>query len=195
LDLLPFFILSAAFLPFFSIMKHCLALAAAALLSTVVAEASPANDAPTTLATNFGSVIKDAIEPIVTQSPELLPRQAPKGQAPKGQAPKGQAPKGQAPKAQAPAGQAPAGQASGGRGSAGNPFQGYSMYANNFYASEVISTAIPSLADKSLAAKASAVAKVPSFFWMHVSLIFRINSRSDCFLGILRQRFPVLPNL
>jgi hypothetical protein len=141
-------------------MKYCLALAAAAFFSTVVAEATQAQDAPTTFATNFGSVVKDAVEPAVTQAPELLPRQAPKGQAPKGQAPKGQAPKGQSPK----------GQGSGGQGAVGNPFQGYSMYANNFYASEVISTAIPSLADKSLAAKASAVAKVPSFFWMYVSL-------------------------
>ena len=152
-------------------MKHCFALAAAAILSTVVAEATQVQDAPTTFATNFGSLVKDAIEPMVTQAPQILPRQAPKGQAPKGQAPKGQAPKGQAPKGQAPAGQASGG---GGQGGAGNPFQGYSMYANNFYASEVLSTAIPSLADKNLAAKASAVAKVPSFFWMFVSLVFPI---------------------
>jgi hypothetical protein len=52
---------------------------------------------------------------------------------------------------------------------------GANMYANNYYASEVLSLAIPSLANKALAAKASAVAKVPSFFWMYV-LTISINS-------------------
>jgi cellulose 1,4-beta-cellobiosidase len=54
---------------------------------------------------------------------------------------------------------------------AGNPFQGVTQYANNFYASEVHTLAIPSLVNKALAAKASAVAKVPSFFWMYVSTL------------------------
>jgi hypothetical protein len=48
---------------------------------------------------------------------------------------------------------------------------GANMYANNYYASEIMSLAIPSLANKGLAAKASAVAKVPSFFWMYVLAI------------------------
>jgi cellulose 1,4-beta-cellobiosidase len=55
------------------------------------------------------------------------------------------------------------------QGAGANPFSGFTQYANNFYASEVHNLAIPSLVDKGLAAKASAVAKVPSFFWMYVS--------------------------
>lgn len=48
---------------------------------------------------------------------------------------------------------------------AGNPFAGKQLYANAYYSSEVINLAVPSL-PASLKAAASAVAKVPSFYWM-----------------------------
>ncbi|OOG01094.1 glycoside hydrolase family 6 protein [Aspergillus carbonarius ITEM 5010] len=47
----------------------------------------------------------------------------------------------------------------------GNPFEGYQLYVNPYYKSEVESQAIPSLTG-SLVAQASAVAEVPSFYWL-----------------------------
>jgi len=48
----------------------------------------------------------------------------------------------------------------------GNIYKGAKQFANPYYSSQVHSLAIPSLSNKNLAAAASAVAKVPSFFWM-----------------------------
>jgi cellulose 1,4-beta-cellobiosidase len=47
----------------------------------------------------------------------------------------------------------------------GNPFSGVQLYANPYYASEISTSAIPSLTG-SLIAAASAVAEVPTFFWL-----------------------------
>jgi len=49
-----------------------------------------------------------------------------------------------------------------------NPFSGYQLYANSFYASEVSASALPSMTGTAKAA-ASAVAKVPSFYWLWVA--------------------------
>lgn len=51
----------------------------------------------------------------------------------------------------------------------GNPYSGVQLYANPFYSSEVVSIAIPSMVAEgstALAAKATAVAQVPSYYWL-----------------------------
>ncbi|CAI7610393.1 unnamed protein product [Penicillium glandicola] len=47
----------------------------------------------------------------------------------------------------------------------GNPFSGYQLYVNSYYASEVSASALPSMTGAAQAA-ASAVAEVPSFYWL-----------------------------
>ena len=54
---------------------------------------------------------------------------------------------------------------------AGNPFSGVALYANPYYASEISTLAIPSLTG-AMATKAAAVAKVPTFVWLYVSVPF-----------------------
>lgn len=48
----------------------------------------------------------------------------------------------------------------------GNPFTSATLRANTYYADEVLQTAIPSLSNQALAPEASAVAQVPTFFWL-----------------------------
>lgn len=48
----------------------------------------------------------------------------------------------------------------------GNPFASATLYANTYYANEVLQTAIPSLSNTAMASEATAVAKIPTFFWM-----------------------------
>lgn len=53
----------------------------------------------------------------------------------------------------------------------GNPFSGVQQWANAYYASEISASAIPSLTG-AMATKAAAVAKVPTFQWLCVTLDF-----------------------